>query len=105
MSTNLIEFADAADALWAEYLRTGPGTLKTESLVPFDAALAAIRADTSAVPDKLQAVIAELDDLLHRCVERTEGLSFVTGEAGLIPRRDLHDKCEAALAQLRRASE
>ena len=37
----------------------------------------------------IASVSTTLRDLAHRCTHRAEGLCFVTGEAGLIPRRDL----------------
>ena len=59
--------------------------------------LAATANDQSAHQELLVA-LDTVEPLLRRCVERTEGLCFVTGEAGLIPRKDLHEKCETALA-------
>ena len=105
--------AETSESLWAKYLEAGPGKLAPDLLTPLDAGLNSVRtaiadhkAGPSTIPveawrDELNATISTIENLLHRCVERTEGLSFVTGEAGLIPRRDLHEQCEAALTRLR----
>lgn len=50
---------------------------------------------------KLAEAAEALRELCHRCCRRSEGLCFITGEAGLIPRRDLHDRFEKALQALR----
>ena len=54
-------------------------------------------------PPSLEKAIGELAPLGARCARRNEGLCFVTGEAGLIPRKDQHAAYEQALAIVRRA--
>jgi len=91
---------DAARELWEDYLKQGPGKLSNEAMEPFWARKAALPTDASDV----FFVLADLEPLLRRCVERSEGLCFVSGEAGLIPRRDLHTQCDELLDQLKRLS-
>ncbi len=98
------KLSQTASELWREYLEVGPGALEPSALTGFsDAAekaseLLAITATNETAHQDLMLALDELEPLLRRCVERTEGLCFVTGEAGLIPRKDLHQKCEAALS-------
>ena len=106
---SLDQLSDAAESLWQEYLAKGPGCFDDNRLAPFETALIT-SLESLAVCDALprgdwlvefDAAVGELQPLLKRCVERSEGLSFVTGEAGLIPRRDLHERCEFSLDALR----
>ena len=96
--------SQAASELWRKYLEDGPGALDASALNGFsDAAekareLLAITAARETAHQDLMLALDSLEPLLRRCVERMEGLCFVTGEAGLIPRKDLHQKCEAALS-------
>lgn len=89
----------AARNLWHQYLEVGPGVLEPEALKDFSKAKHRYLADGQA-DSQIQNMLAELEELLTRCVERSEGLSFVTGEAGLIPNRQLHDKCERLIESL-----
>lgn len=55
----------------------------------------------SADVGELREAVAEVYDLAQRCACRVEGLCFVTGEAGLIPRRDKEAAFVEYLAWLR----
>jgi hypothetical protein len=107
---SVIEFADLSESLWQRYLKLGPGCLPADSFKPIESAQVQIRkslenhtaVSNGAWGTEFRIVSDELELLLRRCVERSEGLCFVTGEAGLIPIRELHDRCEKALATLNR---
>ena len=111
LKTHLSELSTRAELLWREYLDKGPGRLSTDAYAEIADTMGRIRRQLDGLPLRAQlstgwvelllGAIADLDELLRKCVERAEGLCFVTGEAGLIPRRDLHDRCEAALRALR----
>lgn len=91
----------AAQQIWTMYLELGPGKLADTCLNDYETAKRQfLEAASSELRPSFQASLGELTDLLHRCVHRSEGLCFVTGEAGLIPRKDQHERCEALLAQL-----
>lgn len=114
LKANLLALCESADLLWSEYIQVGPGKMSPSAGDRFTADAAAVEnsvaSSSSTVPDEvwvgdLRAVIQEVRDLLRRCVEQAEGLSFVTGEAGLIPRRDLHEKCETGIRRLRELAE
>ncbi len=109
MDSPLAELLREASKLWAAYQVEGPSSLPQDSLDSFlkaEANLLELRrrkakqTDAARVVADIKEIVTELEGLLRRCVERTEGLCFVTGEAGLIPRRDLHDRCEVLLAEL-----
>ena len=95
------ELYQSAAAFWQMYLEKGPGKLKPTDLVKFVAAADAVKSRLELQPnDPNHLLIVELETLFRRCVERSEGLCYVTGEAGLIPRKDLHERIEAILVQL-----
>lgn len=98
----LSDFEAAISRVWAAYQTQGPGRLSAEELEPIENALAGWDADSASLPDDLVACVQQLYSLAQRCVLRPEGLSFVTGEAGLLPRKDLHATFNESLAQLRR---
>ena len=107
----ILRLAESAELLWSRYLDEGPGSLTEQDLAPFQSQLDATRQVIDAIEEKpkwideLVLATNDAEELLGRCVRRVEGLSFVTGEAGLIPRRDLHDRCDAALQTMRRLGE
>ena len=101
--SQLTQFVAAAEQLWSQYLQVGPGQLTPDAWHPIKDAtdeLNHLLSPDSNPNANLLASVEELQKLLHRCVHQSEGLSFVTGEAGLIPRRDLHERCELLLVQL-----
>ena len=63
----------------------------------------AAEVDPGALPPTLEEAVGVLALLGARCARRNEGLCFVTGEAGLIPRKDQHAAYEQALAIVRSA--
>lgn len=109
LHTSVKELAQTANQFWQEYLRVGPGVLNSDALQPFTEKLAKATelaaADQTSLPEdwqiRFEKIIGDLEPLLRRCAERTEGLSFVTGEAGLIPRKDQHALCETSIAMIR----
>ena len=90
----------AARELWEAYLTCGPSKLSPDAMEPFIAQKNALPTASDDDATELHALLEELEPLLRRCAERPEGLCFVSGEAGLIPRRDLHEKCEELLDRL-----
>lgn len=100
------ELACILESIWSAYQQNGPGTLepawghrldavnqRINSLSPSDANS---QGDSSA-RNRLRE---RLSNLAQRCVRDSEGLSFITGEAGLIPRKDLHDEFRVGLLEL-----
>ena len=102
MKSPLKRLHETAECLWQCYLSRGPG--KTPSSLLDDYLAAQADAVNSLVAsrhcDELKEIYSELEKLLRRCVERSEGLCFVTGEAGLIPRKDLHERCDDLIMRL-----
>jgi hypothetical protein len=107
------EFLECASKLWSDYLSRGPGKLEIGELEPLDkasercwVALQALRQQHISPRElkELTTAIKTVQELLHQAVERSEGLCFVTGEAGLIPRKDLHERLDKALALIAVAS-
>lgn len=94
----LAEFETAVSRLWADYQRRGPGKLSARELDPVESCFA--RLDMDSWP-QLASALQQLHALARRCVLPPEGLSFVTGEAGLLPRQDLHVAFDESLARLR----
>lgn len=110
---DLRQYQDCASKLWSDYLSSGPGSLHIGELKPTDEASESCRVALKALPKQhfspqelkdLIAAIETVQELLHQAVERTEGLCFVTGEAGLLPRKDLHQRLDNALALIAAAS-
>ena len=93
----------AASRFWLRYLDRGPGVLQPIDLEEFEEAKSECSLSSSREFSQLGLVIDELESLFRRCVERSEGLCFVTGEAGLIPDQNLHDRCELLLERIRSA--
>ena len=110
-------FLQHADAVWQAYQAEGPGKVAVELFEPAETAAAALdefltqgdvieataalRSDIAVDPASLRQAIQTVRDLTGRCALRSEGLCFITGEAGLIPRRDLHAALESSLEMLR----
>ena len=115
MDKLLQELIDAADAIWSQYNAEGPGSVQESRFFRFSEASCAVAEMLSqdevlkniraGWAEEYHAIITELDELLRRCVFRSEGLNFVTGEAGLVPRQDLIHRCEANLSSLRNLAE
>lgn len=90
---------NAAQAVWYTYRESGPGRVDASLYEDVESAVARVKqVGDSRIDDGL---IETLRDLCHRCCLRSEGLCFITGEAGLIPRKDLHERFERSLEELR----
>lgn len=100
----LDSFSRQATQIWNNYLQTGPGQLQVEVWEALQKLATELdeRLRSSSLPDvdALLQAVAIITDLTQRCACRSEGLSFVSGEYGLIPRRDQHDQLSAALGHL-----
>ena len=101
----LREFHRLSSLLWQQYLLSGPGSLNPESFQPIDVAagkLHELLAEVGGGIDRAAALraISRIQDLAERCACRLEGLCFVTGEAGLIPRQQDHQAYESSLQQV-----
>lgn len=105
------QFLDQAKDIWDQYRLSGPGTLDRQLFATLDSLNRQLDELNSAASEELQSKLdgieqinelrSQLLGLAQRCVMRSEGLCFISGEAGLLPRRDLHEKYEGALAELR----
>lgn len=108
---NRSPLASAATKFWQTYLELGPGNVQPEDLAEFltlaDHAKASFQKACFQTPTTLaptfpstHEALLVLEKLFLRCVHNSNGLCFVTGEAGLIPRQDLHAQIESILKQL-----
>lgn len=114
LPTCLTDFHKMAIAVWTTYQDVGPGRVEAalfdggELLASQIATLLADEATATDLPaeidgDALQAAVLKIADLANRCATRSEGLCFITGEAGLVPRRDWHIAMEEGLAVIAKA--
>ena len=103
MNTNqrngLKEFERAARCLWKQYLSGGPGSLDATLWDELKLRHQQLSSISQASPT-LTSAIQKVMELARRCAERPEGLSFVTAEAGLIPRHAEHREFEQSLIQI-----
>ena len=107
LSLAAADLYDALTTLWTQYLDFGPGKVAAESFATFSEAhrsLASLTQSTqqpnsasSNTECALHEFLVDAQKLADMCANTPQGLCFVTGEAGLIPRRDLHEKMEAAI--------
>ena len=114
LAVQLKNFVDRATVVWESYQADGPGRvdgalfdqIETPSgaiarLLKDPKILQAARQlsgdDTNEWIDEICVAIERVYDLTYRCAKRPEGLCFITGEAGLIPRRDWHVAMEDSL--------
>jgi len=115
LAARIDEFVEHAETLWRDYLRLGPGKLEPgNSTGVFSAAAEigyTIRDPDVArwleqlhrgkeLRDELQTQVEQLTRLARACVSTPQGLSFITGEAGLMPRKDQHEAFASGLAKL-----
>jgi hypothetical protein len=102
-----------ATELWSEYLARGPGQIPISRLAPLDGHVEATQRLLTSLPDRvlqhaipqpvrddLKSAIDDVHALLHQAVESTAGLCFVIGEAGLIPRQELHTRLGDAMTKI-----
>ena len=92
-------------AFWRTWLSGGPGSLDAKSFEPVAATaegLVDLLQQSETTPDCADAehAVREICELAERGACRLEGLCFITGEAGLIPRKQDHQSYETALKQL-----
>ncbi len=90
----------SAMQLWKEYLRLGPGKTPRAHLEAVELSWQHLQCNDDALPGGIRRAATQVLELSRCCVERPEGLCFVTGEAGLVPRQDLHRAFETALQVL-----
>ena len=92
---------ESCQKLWDAYLELGPGRVEPPYLVAVENAVQQFESsqDGAEAMDLVEAVEVLLK-LSRQCVNTSHGLSFVTGEAGLVPRKDLHQRFEDCLARL-----
>lgn len=118
MSNPIQELQRVGLTLWAAYGEHGPGNVPEHLFDRFQRAARVARqfledyderseiaASSSVWYEQLSAAIDELGELLVQACQRPEGLNFVTGEAGLIPRRDKYERVETLLQTLERMSD
>ena len=91
---------EAAAALWSEYQRLGPGKLRPRCSTPSKMPCGSFKASQCRLSTEVWEAAERVLELSRRCALRPEGLCFVTGEAGLVPRHDLHRAFEDALTEL-----
>lgn len=115
LATQLHEFVECASDLWQEYHDRGPGKLDPLRFASVETAADALQTlfekaalaspeTTGSDPRDINALrddITQVRRLAQKCACTPQGLSFITGEAGLIPRRDQHAAFEDSLARLR----
>ena len=94
-----------ASQLWSDYLSGGPGSLDSKSFEPVAATAEGLmnllhQSETTLDCAVAEHTICKICELAQRCACRLEGLCFITGEAGLIPRKQDHESYETALNQL-----
>ena len=109
------DFVEQIGTLWQDYQRLGPGQLAASRMESVVSAATEIRNTLSdpdlarwleqmdcgrELRDELQAQVKQLTRLARACACTPQGLSFVTGEAGLIPRKDQHEALASGLVKL-----
>jgi hypothetical protein len=108
--TQLKEFTAQVAVVWEACQSCGPGNVDSalfDSVNEISQALnVSFENDTlirnlgnhiNIEPDEWRAKTERLRDLCYRCVCAPQGLCFITGEAGLIPRKDQHAVFEQSL--------
>ena len=102
--TQLKEFTTRVAVVWEAYQSCGPGNVDNELFGGVDEMAQALNSpfeneelirDVSNLvnvdSDEWRIKIERLRDLCYRCVCTPQGLCFITGEAGMIPRKDQHE--------------
>ena len=97
-----LHVAQTGSALWQSYLENGPGNLPEDFYLQYQKAAngleTALQEDSSEV---IQQRLTDLNDLTQRCAKHPQGLCFLSGEAGLVPRKDQHEAIEGLLSYFR----
>ena len=99
MANELSRFVDLADHLWNQYLDTGPGGMANIDFLELKLAHEAVAKTVQS--EELTEALEVILQLSRRCVNDPQGLCFLSGEAGLVPRPDLYRKFEQALDLVR----
>ena len=117
LAARIDEFVEQSETLWRNYRDHGPGKLDRSHFDGVASAASEIESTISdpdiarwleqvdrgaELRDTLQAEVKQLSRLARACACTPQGLSFITGEAGLIPRKDQHQAFESGLAKLRK---
>lgn len=100
-SVPLEQFFDRATALWKSYQEVGPGQVDPNLWSEIPELVSQIEREPGDKNTEIMQAVRQIYDLSERCACRSEGLCFITGEAGLIPRRDLLELMESSLRILR----
>ncbi|MDG2384126.1 MAG: hypothetical protein P8N76_20820 [Pirellulaceae bacterium] len=100
MNDRLCGFWQAAARLWSNYLDRGPGRITPEFWRQLQREHDQLVDDLNLESSERREAVHTLMSLAQDCAETSRGLCFVTGEAGLVPRRDQHKRFERALAIL-----
>ncbi len=93
-------YMQAAQQLWQSYQRHGPGKVPADLVDQLDTAWRSLEPALEPMAPESRHAFCTLHRLLTKAGVDSAGLSFVTGEAGLIPRPDLVQAVERTLAQL-----
>ncbi len=96
------EFVAAVRVLWTDYRRQGPDRVDASRWRAVEDAWQPLGDLTHDLPREILAAGARLQELCRQAAMRPEGLCFVTGEAGLVPRRDLHREFDQLLETISR---
>lgn len=91
----LSEFFVAAQKVRASYETNGPSRVDENLFLPIKAFFPLL--SNTIDNEELLNAIETVQRLCYRCVHHSEGLCFVTGEYGLVPRIDLIDQFDHAL--------
>ena len=97
--SELQHFLSAAESLWEQYLELGPGKLSSEDHETVNAHFESCQ--SLELPEPITKQLCLTHELTRRCAVRPEGLCFITGEAGLIPRKDQHQSLQSAMVAIR----
>ena len=106
-ATLLGDFSDGIDRLWEQYDACGPGEVDSGLLEPIETLAGQLTGllagPLPAAVDRaaLASAISQATDLARRCATLPQGLCFVSGEAGLVPRTDQINAFATARAMVR----
>lgn len=96
----LREFIERTASIWARYQNYGPGGVDAGMYDGIAELAAGVQRQLDDDSAEIRDAVETVRDLSHRCACRSNGLCFITGEAGLIPRKDLHTAMDNGLAIL-----
>ena len=111
LTTLLRDFADHVDRVWERYDTCGPGHVDSGLFAPIEPLAQQLgRLLDSPLPGDVDraapgAAINQATDLARRCTTLSQGLCFVSGEAGLVPRSDQIEAFSAARSTIHSAVE